>query len=552
MRDAVIPRKLRKPFAVVAGALVAGVPVAMIQRGVDTYIERQATEDSRLSAQRAIARAEWRIGQSIATLAAIGAARLTSCADIEPDAVRRAVMATTPLKEVLVVDETGVPRCLPATRGAQPRVLSRELATADDRVFLSVVLPLEAGERALRIRWQRAGDPLFLSGHVPADVFLPDNLSSKAASEAVVRVMLNEGTLIAAPFDKEEGVVASGDSIIAHNQSTRYPLVVTATVSRAAVFAEHADLRAIAIAGGAVLALLIIALAVLVPLRGRSNPIVAMERALEAGEFVPYYQPLVDLRSGAVVGAEVLMRWRKPDGSLIPPAAFIPLAESSGLILEMTKALMITARDEIAPALGLRPRVKIGFNLTAHHFANETIVEDVREVFAGSPIRLSQLVFEVTERQPLEDLDMARRVIAALQELGCKIAIDDVGTGHGGLSYMLKLGVNYIKIDKLFVDAIGTERYSTTIIETLINLARSMGLEIFAEGVETFDQVKYLRDRGIFLAQGYAFAPPLPGPLFRQLLEAAHPLGTGVSENTAPSPAAVGEFIAARDRVAAA
>ena len=117
-----IPRRFRKLFAVVAGALVAGVPVAMIQRGVDAYIERQATEDTRLSAQRAIARAEWRIGQSIATLAAIGAARLTSCADIEPDAVRRAVMTTTPLKEVLVIDETGKPRCLPSAGGAQLRV----------------------------------------------------------------------------------------------------------------------------------------------------------------------------------------------------------------------------------------------------------------------------------------------------------------------------------------------------------------------------------------------------------------------------------------------
>ena len=257
-----IPRRFRKLFAVVAGALVAGVPVAMIQRGVDAYIERQATEDTRLSAQRAIARAEWRIGQSIATLAAIGATRLTSCADIEPDAVRRAVMTTTPLKEI-AGHRRDRQAALPALgrRRAAARPLSRELRTADDRVFLSVVLPLEAGERALRIRWQRAGDPLLLSGHIPADVFLPDSLSSKAASEAVVRVMLNEGTLIAAPFDKHESAAADGNSIIAHNQSTRYPLVVTATVSRAAVFAEHADLRAIATAGGAVLALLIIALA---------------------------------------------------------------------------------------------------------------------------------------------------------------------------------------------------------------------------------------------------------------------------------------------------
>ena len=163
---------------------------------------------------------------------------------------------------------------------------------------------------------------------------------------------------------------------------------------------------------------------------------------------------------------------------------------------------------------------------------------------------MSQIVLEVTEREPLEDLDMARRVIAAAQELGCKIAIDDVGTGHGGLSYMLKLGANYLKIDKMFVDAIGTERYSTTIIETLINLAQSMRMEIFAEGVESFEQVKYLRERGIFLAQGYAFAPPLPGPLFRQLLEAAHPLGG--EGTTGTPPAAIGEFMAARDQVAAA
>jgi sensor c-di-GMP phosphodiesterase-like protein len=536
---------------VVAGALVAGVPVAMIQRGVDAYVERLATEDTRLAAQRAIARAEWRISQSIATLSAIGATRLVSCAEIEPDAVRRAVMTTTPLKEILVTDEVGKPRCLSAAAGTAARPVSRELPTADDRVFLSVVLPLDSGERALRIRWHRGGDPLMLSGHVPADVFLPDGLSSKAASEAVVRVMLNEGTLIAAPFDKHESEAADGNSIVAHNQSTRYPLVVTATVSRAAVFAEHADLREIATAGSATLALLIMALAVLIPLRGRSNPIVEMERALEAGEFVPFYQPLVDLRGGAVVGAEVLMRWRKPDGSLVPPAMFVPLAESSGLILEMTKALMISARDELGAVLGQRARIKLGFNLTARHFADATIIDDVREVFAGSPVRLSQLVFEVTERQPLEDLDSARRVIAALQELGCKVAIDDVGTGHGGLSYMLKLGVNYIKMDKLFVDAIGTEQYSTTIIESLISLARSMRMEIFAEGVETFEQVKYLRERGIHLAQGYAFAPPLPGPMFRQLLEAAHPLGFGAAP-LASVESPVGQFMAARDRVAAA
>ena len=542
-------RRLRAYVAIVVGALAAGVPVALLLRGLDNYIEREARDEARLAAQHTVARAEWRIGQSIAALETIGKGGLRSCADVGLDAVRRAVMSTTPIKQITVADAAGNPQCLPPA-GGEATALSRELRTADDRVFLTVVR-VEQGERALHLTWRRAGDPLQLTAQIPADVFLPDGASNTAASNPVVRVMLNEGTLIAARDDTADGARPGADSINVENGSTRYPLIVTATVSRAAVFAARSDLRMVGTIGAATLAVLIVALALIFPWRSRTNPIVEMERALEDGQFIPYYQPVIDLRSGAIVGAEVLMRWRKPDGSIVPPAIFIPLAESSGLILDMTKALMIAARDELCPALGQRARVKLAFNLTAAHFSAERIVEDVREVFAASPVRLSQIVLEVTERQQLEDLDMARRVIAALQELGCKVAIDDVGTGHGGLSYMLKLGVNYIKIDKMFIDAIGSERYSTTIIETLIDLARNMRMEIVAEGVETFEQVKYLRDRGIFLAQGYAFAPPLPGSLFRQLLEAAHPL-LPLAGPQAGTPAEVGDFIAARDRVAAA
>ena len=117
-----------------------------------------------------------------------------------------------------------------------------------------------------------------------------------------------------------------------------------------------------------------------------------------------------------------------------------------------------------------------------------------------------------------------RRTIAALQRVGCKVAIDDVGTGHSGLSYILKLGVDIIKIDKMFVEAIGSEGHSKPIIETLIDLAKNMRMEIIAEGVETFDQVTYLRERGIGAAQGYVFAPPLPAATFLQLLEAMDPV----------------------------
>ncbi len=196
----------------------------------------------------------------------------------------------------------------------------------------------------------------------------------------------------------------------------------------------------------------------LIPRRTPGNPVTAIENALRAGEFVPYYQPIVDIRSGQLRGAEVLVRWRKPDGTLVLPGSFIPLAESSGLIRDMTRDLMRRVCAEAGSALGCRPALKISFNFAGQLFSDDSIVKDVRKIFSGSPIKLSQVVLEVTERDPIENFTATRQTIAAFQELGVRIAIDDVGTGHSGLSYMLKLGVDIIKIDKMFVDAIGTDR----------------------------------------------------------------------------------------------
>ena len=158
---------------------------------------------------------------------------------------------------------------------------------------------------------------------------------------------------------------------------------------------------------------------------------------------------------------------------------------------------------------------------------------EVRNIFANSPIKFSQVVLEVTERDPIENFTETRQIIAALQGLGVRIAIDDVGTGHSGLSYMLKLGVDIIKIDKMFVDAIGTDRNSTTIVETLVDLARNMRMDVVAEGVENFEQVMHLRALGVRLAQGYVFAPPLPGSSFLQLVEAIDPLQPAAADSTA-------------------
>jgi sensor c-di-GMP phosphodiesterase-like protein len=335
--------------------------------------------------------------------------------------------------------------------------------------------------------------------------------------------------------------VEASDRIVATLSSQRFGVTVTMSLPRALVSDSGGDLQAlglaITLAIGVVLLGLFIAFRMLLAQRQRENPIAEMERALHAGEFVPYYQPVVDIRSGRIRGAEVLLRWKKPDGTVELPHAFIPLAETSGLIVDLTRALMRRVSEDAAQIFGPRPHLRVGFNLTARHFADEQIVREVREIFGRSQVRLRQVILEVTERQPIEDLVETRRVIAALQGLGVRIAIDDVGTGHSGLSYMLKLGVDIIKIDKMFVDGLGTDRNSNTIIEMLIDLAQNLRMEVTAEGVENFEQVVHLRELGIRAAQGHVFAPPLPGSAFRQLVEAIDPIKAPAEQdgNGAPS-----------------
>ena len=348
------------------------------------------------------------------------------------------------------------------------------------------------------------------------------------------------GTVIGEAGKPPRASEAPGDRLTASLTSQRYGLTAAISLPRGSIGASHDDLRIVGLVITAGIAVGLIGLFVAFnffsPKPEHDNPIVEIERALKAGEFVPYYQPIVDIRSGRLRGAEVLVRWRKPDGTIISPASFIPLAELSGLIVDLTRVLMRKVRDEAGSAFGRRPHLKLGFNLTARHFSDEEIVRDVSKIFSDSPIRLTQIVLEVTERQPLDNLTETRRVIAALQGIGVRIAIDDVGTGHSGLSYILKLGVDIIKIDKMFIDSIGTDRNSNTIIETLIDLARNMRMDVIAEGVEHFEQVVTLRELGIRAAQGYVFAPPLPGSSFLQLVEAIDPL-KGIDERAGGSSA---------------
>jgi sensor c-di-GMP phosphodiesterase-like protein len=509
-------------FAVLIGIALAGVPMAAFNLWIDWFIDRQGRQEAGELVRRSLALASKRADVVLDTLADLARRGIDSCAPGHVEAMRQVNFSTTPIKEVSVVDPDGNTLCtdLGIPLGFR-QLISSQPFTAGGDIVIEVLRLGDRREAMIRLR--RVGTGNALAALMPVDLLLPlTSVPAERSGAVAFALTTRDGSpLVEAGAPQPD---APDDRFVATKQSRRYNLAATVSLPRAQVLAIHGDLRAISVVTSSAVALGIIALALILPTRRRGDPIEEIERAFRAGEFVPYFQPIVDITSGRLRGAEVLLRRRKADGTVALPGTFIPLLESSGLILDVTRALMRRVREEVGAAYARRPKLKIGFNLAAAHFADEAIVRDVREAFEDSPIRLDQVVLEVTERQPLDSLTETRRVIAALQDLGVGIAIDDVGSGHSGLSYILKLGVDLIKIDKMFIDAIGTDRNSATIIETLVELARNLHMEVIAEGVETFEQVVFLRDRGVRSAQGYVFAPPLPGSSFLQLIEAIDPL----------------------------
>jgi len=511
----------RNLLAIAAGVLLASAPLIGFNLWLGRFVERQAQFEVHTAANRAAALADARLGQALAVLDRLAAKGISSCNSSTIDTLRRAVFEAPPVKRVAILAANDRLLCSDVDIPADAtQVLSTHAVPAHPQLRLEL-LQVMVGERMLRLRRKQAAGAHDLAAAVPFSLLLPPVSLEQSPLRGYAAVFTPDGALIGSA-GRNPG--AADDNVMSRVTSAVFGLQVVAAAPRALLPALHSNLRWLGTLVSILVAAAFLAIVLFVRRTRPGDPVGELAAALKAGEFVPYYQPIVDIRSGQLRGAEVLVRRRKPDGSLELPASFIPLAESSGLIRELTLHLMRHVYTEVGPVLGRRPALKISFNFAAKLFGDPTIVKDVRKIFAGGPIEMQQVVLELTERDPIENFAEARQVIAALQALGLRIAIDDVGTGHSGLSYMLKLGVDIIKIDKMFVDAIGTDRNSTTIVETLVDLAHNMRMDVVAEGVENFEQVMHLREVGIRSAQGYVFAPPLPGSAFLQLVEAIDPL----------------------------
>ena len=245
-----------------------------------------------------------------------------------------------------------------------------------------------------------------------------------------------------------------------------------------------------------------------------------LRRGLERDEFDLNFQPLVDVASGRIVGAEALLRWNNPELGVVSPDRFVPLAEDTGLIVPLGEWVLDSACRQVAEwhAEGLCA-LRLTVNVSARQFRGRTFVGAVARALDQHRIAPDSLELEITEGLLMDDLPESNDTLRDLDKCGVRLAVDDFGTGYSSLSYLKRFPFDTLKIDKSFIRDLATESEDIALVEAIIAMAGRLNLQVVAEGVESEEQLAFLRERGCQLAQGYLFSKPVRAEEFRSLLE---------------------------------
>ncbi|MGN1137300.1 MAG: EAL domain-containing protein [Oscillospiraceae bacterium] len=245
-----------------------------------------------------------------------------------------------------------------------------------------------------------------------------------------------------------------------------------------------------------------------------------LANAIENNELVLYYQPKIDLNTGVLTGMEALIRWIKPDGTIVPPGSFIPVAESSMLITKISRFVLHEAcrQNKEWQDKGYPP-ITVSINLTAVDFYQTNVTESIKKALDETGMEPQWLDVELTESLALKDIDHAVAQMNEIKSLGIKLSMDDFGTGYSSLSYIQILPITLLKLDRSFVMYLEDDEISREIVSAVIRIAKSKKIETIAEGIETPGQVDILKQSGCDLAQGYFFGKPMPADKFEEFMK---------------------------------
>jgi EAL domain-containing protein (putative c-di-GMP-specific phosphodiesterase class I) len=255
----------------------------------------------------------------------------------------------------------------------------------------------------------------------------------------------------------------------------------------------------------------------------RLQLVIDLQRAIEQDEFVVHFQPIIDLRGRTMTGVEVLVRWDHPTRGRLAPVEFITAAEENGMIVDIGRmVLRESCRRAVQWHLTERG-LSLAVNLSARQLSSTTLLDDVRLVLDETGFEPSSLVLEITETTIMRDADAATGRLRALKELGVRLAIDDFGTGYSSLAYLRQIPVDILKIDRSFVADLHDSPEAAAIVHSLIELGKTLDLELIAEGVELELQLNELERQRCNMAQGYYFARPMPAEDLASMLDAMAP-----------------------------
>ncbi len=394
-----------------------------------------------------------------------------------------------------------------------------------DRIYDSGVIAWWPGEDT-RI----GGLPLFLMRYGDHDVaidtrmLLPDEIEDDRLAglwvEGLPMASTDDFSALPALTSLPEGLTLdnANDRVLSRfSLGTVFPIDIIAIETLDRFWARYLPLLSAAVFLGLLLAAAWIYL-VMRYSRHRMSLATDLRNALNSGHIVPHYQPIVELGSGRCIGAEALARWIRPDGERIGPDVFIPLAEQHNMVPDITVAILDATLRDLGDVLKQQPLLRININLAPEDLTDVVFQQRLRAQLANAAVPSQCIKLEITERA-MVNTDQSRRQIQELRSRGHEIAIDDFGTGYSSLAYLESFELDTLKIDKSFVDAIGTEAVTQNVVGHVIDMAKTLKLNTVAEGIETAEQALWLKAHGVAYGQGFFYGKPLPAQAFRDLIE---------------------------------